>query len=171
MSRVFRGIIFLILLGVNVPALAEVASQDTGILKIHAFASKVDPVKIWFETKPPAAPKFTRIHTVGVNEPFHVAILIHGLKLDEQRNYKGIIDIKIIRPDGEILLSEKKYSQLAGKASDEYKEYLRTFKMVDPALVITMENTDPKGEYLIEATLHDEVSKDQIQAVYKLTLK
>lgn len=172
MKKTIQMLVCLTLLTTTIPALAEMPEQDVEKqLNVQVFASSDDPVKTWFETKPPKAPQFSMLNEVEILKPFHIAILVGGLALDKDGHYKGTVDVKITQPDGAALMDEKNYSVIEGTAPEKYKQYLGAYKMVDPGLMMGMEGSDPKGEYLIEAIIHDEVGENQTRGEYKITLK
>lgn len=152
-------------------ALAEMSPEETKKqLSIQVFASKEDPVKMWFETKPPAPPHFSKLKEVSIAESFHVAMLVGGLSLDKDRGYKGTVGIKILKPDGTTLLEEKDYSVISGIAPDKYNGYLAAFKMVDPAILMMMEASDTKGTYTIKAVLRDDNNNNEAEGSHIFVL-
>jgi hypothetical protein len=63
------------------------------------------------------------------------------------------------------MFSEKNFSQ--GKGSVPLKPM---YAMADPALDLTLEKSDPKGLYRLEATVKDNISNESISNFYEFTL-
>ena len=99
------------------------------------------------------------------NETVYIAFIATGFGVKNDGRIDLHADIEIIKPNGEILFSLQDYSKATGHSSKK-----PCFVMLDPALDLIFDNTDPQGIYILKAIISDGVSTQTATATEKIML-
>ena len=141
---------------------AEKRSPDALALEI-AVSPSPDFIDEWVNTPSEHEVVIQRLSKARRAETVHVAFIASG----HAANAEGLADLsvsfKLIRPDATEMFSEQDY---AGYDRPKGNGYV----MLDPALDITFDGSDPLGTYRIEGVLDDRVAKRSATASYELVL-
>jgi hypothetical protein len=108
----------------------------------------------WVSTPPSHAVGIHRIRALRRGRTAHIAFIVAGPRPGaDGRSHVGV-SVRVRRPDGSVAFSDARFARVRWPNSGR-----RGFVMADPTLEFDLEDTDPLGPWLIEATALDSVSR------------
>ena len=122
-----------------------------------------DYVKEWVSTPPSHSVTIKRLKVAQPEQLIVTSFLVTGFTPDINGNISLLVSFALLDPNGKEIFSERHYAKASGKAPDN-----PSYIMIDPALDIVLEKTDPEGEYTIIGIVEDLVSKKHKKDRYKI---
>lgn len=121
-------------------------------------------IKDWTSTPSTHAPSIKGIHKINPNQTVHAAFIVSGFK----GNSNGIFDVNVswalINPDGSEMFEQKNYARASGKMPER-----PSYAMADPALDFGLEDSDPKGKYILRGTANDVTTGKSVEKEYEIS--
>jgi len=166
---IFKNVLFIFLLSswtlfCQAQTLHVVSPKDNLTVNI-VVSGTTDFIQSWLLTPSNIKPYIKGIHEVAPEQTVYAAFLIAGFKPDENGKYNFIVHWILYNPDGSIMFDQKNYARGFGNYPKK-----PSFIMADPALDLTLENSDPAGIYRLVATVEDLVANMSASGEYKITL-
>ncbi|MBI3345185.1 MAG: hypothetical protein HY028_10095 [Gammaproteobacteria bacterium] len=161
----FRLVLILIGFVVAMPELAKAIDPNTpGDLAVSVFvAESPDFIREWVTTPSSHGPTIRRIRKARFNQQVHAGFIVTGYTRQEDLRVDFAIDVKVTDPKGKVIFKENNWARHSGKVPSA-----RSFILADPVLDLTIEPTDPAGQYQIEATVHDRTGKKSASGFWEL---
>jgi hypothetical protein len=140
--------------------------SPTEKLSVNIVISETtDFIRSWLSTPSKIKPYIKGVHDVIPEQTVYAAFLVAGFKPDKDGKYNFIVHWKLYNPDGSIMFDQKNYAKGSGNVPEK-----PSFIMADPALDLTLENTDVAGTYKLVATVEDLVVNMKASGEYKIRL-
>jgi hypothetical protein len=142
--------------GTPIPETDQVKSKD-GFGAMLTITSDPNWQDEW--SKPPEIdPHFTESHTVSLGKELNVLTFLSNPKLDADLQANVECDFSVLRPDGTYSIDQKGMDCFKTKLPGNPKNLYVT----SATLKFFSEQSDQKGEYKVEVTLHDRNSGTSI---------
>lgn len=136
---------------------AEESTKNPGANNLTAhivLSHSADFVGSWIaENKLKQLPA-SRVKKIKKDKPFFAAFFAKGLAGNHADRYQFEIDWKLYKPDGSVLFAEDGYAHGSGPVPKD-----PVFSIAYPTLFIVLDKSDPPGNYRLEATVQDKVTK------------
>ncbi len=136
---------------------AEESTKNPGANNLTAhivLSHSADFVGSWIaENKLKQLPA-SRVKKIKKDKSFFAAFFAKGLTGDHADRYQFEVDWKLYKPDGSVLFAEDGYALGSGPAPKD-----SVFAIAYPTLFIILDKSDPPGNYRLEATVQDKVTK------------
>ena len=139
---------------------------------IDGFAAMllVTPDKDWqakWNTPPETMPHFSEASEVGAGGELYILTFLANPKLDDSGMANVTCDFIVTRPDGSRSVDEADMPCFVTKvATDPRSVYLSS-----ASLMYVAEPTDPRGKWIVNATLRDHVRNVEIPLETSFTVK
>jgi len=143
----------------------QVVSPTENLTVNIVVSETTDFIRSWLSTPSKIKPYIKGVHEVIPEQTVYAAFLVAGFRPDENGKYSFIIHWILYNPDGSIMFDQKNYAKGFGNVPKK-----PSFIMADPALDLTLENTDPSGAYRLVAIVEDLVANMKASGEYKITL-
>jgi len=142
-------------------------ARQAGDLALIVTASEsLNYIKDWVSTSHDKPITIKRLYQIKPDQVAYCAFLVTGMSPDVKGMYAFVVHFKLKDPTGKILFDMPSYA----KGNGPYPN-IPTFIMANPALDLILEQSDPAGLYLIEATVEDLVTGKKAYDKYMIELK
>ena len=114
----------------------------------------VTPDKDWLKkwvTPPEHVPRFTTTREASIGDELNILSFFANPMLDDERQFKILCDIRVIRPDDSISINESDIPCAVGTLETSPMSVF----MTQASIMFIGEPNDPLGEWTIEVTLTD----------------
>jgi len=116
----------------------------------------------WVSTRASTPARVERIKEIKPEQTAYIGFFVTGYMLDKNMNINCTVDVTIYKPNGEVLFSLPQYAKVKGRSKEN------SFLVLDPALDLTLEESDPVGTYKIEGSITDIISGNTAKSAYEL---
>jgi hypothetical protein len=123
-------------------------------------------IQQWVSTSFRSAVTIHRIREVERGKTAYIAFLVTGQSFGQSHRSKVDVGVRVIRPDGTVAYSDSSHAHIS--CPDDGRV---GFTMADPALDFGVEDDDPLGTWVIEATAHDRVTSAVASATCPLIIR
>ena len=148
------------------PSALAVIPSPVGELRLEIAASAdVSFIDEWTSTHSSHSVVIHRLRETTPDKPIHVAFIATGYTPGPDDGVHLTVDWKLITPSGSIMFDDVKYARYS------YKNPKAGFVMLDPALDILLEKSDPLGEYTVVGVLHDHVTGTSAKSEIRFVLR
>jgi len=130
---------------------------------IVALSDSPQYLKTWISTAPEKAAPIPRLRELRPEQVGYAAFIITGIEGDENGKFSYSVSWRLIGPSGQLVYAYSNYAKGSGKIHHQ-----ASFYMADPALDIILENNDPSGEYILEATAIDLINGKSASISYNI---
>ena len=137
--------------------------EDLGIIILASDSPSY--IKEWLKTPSDHVVTIKRIKQAKPNVTIYYSFLVTGLSSNKDGKCKYEVSYVFKGPNGEIVFDET-----INTRAEEVLPVEPTFIMADPALDITLEDTDPTGIYVLESKVIDLVSNKKAMKTYEIKL-
>jgi hypothetical protein len=136
-------------------------ANDVGDLRLEVAASaSPEYLKDWVSTPSEHGVVIKRLHEAYPGKTVYVAFIATGYTPDSNGKVDLVAHWALLGPNGKTIFSEENYATYA------YKNEKPGFVMLDPALDILLEHSDPAGTYKVLGVLEDRVAKTKTTHLY-----
>jgi hypothetical protein len=163
---VYKKLLFVLLLSISATSKAIEPNAAGNLAIIIAVADSPKYLKTWISTPPEEAAPIPRLKELVPDQVGYAGFIITGIAGDELKNYSYSVSWKLIAPSGETLFTYPNYAKGSGKL-----HHRDSFYLANPALDIVLENSDPSGEYTLEATVIDQNGGKNASSLYKIQFR
>ena len=144
----------LLLFPLSISALEPMPVKEPGDLHITVFITdSPDFIKEWVGTPQSHGPTVRRIKEAKYNQMVHAGFAVTGLMKDSDSKVNFIVAIQVETPDGNILLQDNQWATHTNKVTID-----KGVIIANPVLDMTIETSDPSGNYIITAIVVDKLS-------------
>jgi len=136
-------------------------ANSSGDLRLEIAAS-ANPryLKDWISTPSEHGVVIERLHEAHPDETIYVAFIATGYTPDSEGNVDLVAHWALLGPDGKTIFAKENY------ATYSYKNEKPGFVILDPALDVVLNHTDPAGTYKVLGVLEDRVAKTKTTHLY-----
>jgi len=136
-------------------------AKKTGDLQLEiAVSPSPKYLHDWISTPSQHGIVIKRLYEAYPDKTVYVAFIATGYTPDSDGKVDLIAHWSLLGPDGKTVLSKQNY------ATYSYKNEKPGFVMLDPALDIVLEDSDPAGTYTICGFLEDRIAKTRARRLY-----
>jgi hypothetical protein len=137
-----------------------------GKLKLDILVSdNLSFIKQWMSNDTKYGPRINPVRETVPNKMLHCVFLFSGYSASSTGQFDVVVHWKLIKPDGSVMFEQKDFAGAHGKVRP-----VSLFVMADNSLDLMLEENDPPGQYILEATAEDRVTGDNATASYPIKL-
>lgn len=107
----------------------------------------------WTDEPTVELPTEDQAKRVVAGQTFHAAFIVTGLTANDQDRYDCAVSWRFLRPDGSILFQQDNFARATGVLPKQ-----PLWSLLDPAVDLKLDATDPPGHYRFVAEVVDRVS-------------
>ena len=166
MIRLFSLAIVASLLIVS-PGVFAVGLSDQETLSVQVVVSdSSDFIKEWMVKPPHETIHLKPVKDIVPGQTIYVAVVVSGYGVNNNGQIDLVGDFIIKSPDGTTQVENN-------KISTHKKNFGGTggFIMLDPAIILTFEEEDPRGTFVIKTVIKDNVLKKTGLGEYRISLR
>ena len=115
---------------------------------IVALGESPQYIQRWVSTPAQDGAPIPRLSTIRLGQTGYAAFIVSGVSPSSNGQFSFSVSWKLFGPDGKLVFEQKDYAKQAGNIHTK-----PAFYMADPALDVVLEESDPEGEYILEAVV------------------
>jgi hypothetical protein len=140
--------------------------EPMGTLKAYAACSDTPRyIEKWVATPASQGQEIRSVTSFAPGETAYTSVIVTGYTIGENGAINLEAGFEFIKPDGKVLFGEKKYAKAMSTGNKKV-----AFVMLDPALDIGFDNTDPEGVYELRYYVTDNLAGKSTEASETITL-
>ena len=141
------------------------AASPVNFEAVVAVSDSPNYIKQWMSTPASSSVRIKKVAVFTPGEIAYCSILVSAVSAEATAGFDFSADIEFLNPDGSVLYSEPNYAHSKGLANSKLQ-----WVMLDPALDLGFDETDPLGTYAMKVTVKDRASGAEVKAEEWITL-